>query len=118
MDELVVEGHDDARKEEIQKLTLAVVGDLARRMDLVMREEPFLKRNDYLRLRAMVSLYLADLGEDTTREMEMEAARDRLRMVVRNGGTLDTVTAKLLEGNEHNDVGSHLYASLPIRGMS
>lgn len=118
MDDLVVEGNEYARKEEIQKLTVAVVKDLARRMDLVMREEPFLTRNDYLRLRAMVSLYLADLGEHEAREMEMEAARDRLRMIVRNGGQLDAVTAKLLEGSEDGDVGSHLYASLPIRGMS
>lgn len=118
MDDLVVEGNEYARKEEIQKLTVAVVEDLARRMDMVMREEPFLMRNDYLRLRAMVSLYLADLGEGEARQMEMEAARDRLRMIVRNGGKLDAATAKLLEGNEDEDVASHLYASLPIRGMS
>lgn len=118
MDDLVVEGNEYARKEEIQKLTVAVVEDLARRMDLVMREEPFLTRNDYLRLRATVSLYLADLVEDEARQMEMEAARDRLRMIVRNGGNLDAVTAKLLEGSEDEDAGSHLYASLPIRGTS
>lgn len=135
VDEEQEDGGVPARREEIRRLALAVMTDVTRRMDEVMREAPYNQKPEYLRLRAVVSLYIADLVVPTDepkastrqverrRESELDTARDALRTIIKNGGKVDTRMQKLLDGDEvdsEDDDGSvagQLYASLPIREM-
>ncbi|KAM0438865.1 hypothetical protein ACHAPT_001626 [Fusarium lateritium] len=140
-------GHDDSfgsddtetqkarmtqRKEELRLQALATMKDITKRMDGRMREMPYSRNQHYLRLRAMASLYIADLVLPTgptsavrfqeaqkARQMERRAAKDELQKIITHGGELDEAAMAILNPSEDSeeDTSIPLYSSLPIRGL-
>ncbi|KAK3192561.1 hypothetical protein K4F52_001360 [Lecanicillium sp. MT-2017a] len=118
-------------KERIRKQALAALTSVAERVDGLMREMPYAKNNQFLRLRAAASLYLADLmlptngvaeqHEERDAGMRSEAERHKairaLQTVLQNGGALDKSSLSLLgsEGELQESLATHLYSTLPIR---
>ncbi|KAJ4314121.1 hypothetical protein N0V84_009055 [Fusarium piperis] len=140
-------GHDDSfgsddteaqesrlaqRKEELRLQALGAMKDVTKKMDELMRDMPYSRNQHYLRLRAMASLYIADLVLPTgptsavrfqqaqrAREMEQKAARDELQKIITHGGELDEAAMAVLNPSEDSeeDTSIPLYSSLPIRGL-
>ncbi|EEU34386.1 uncharacterized protein NECHADRAFT_50250 [Fusarium vanettenii 77-13-4] len=140
-------GHDDSfgsddtenqevrlaqRKEELRLQALGAMKDVTKRMDELMQDMPYSRNQHYLRLRAMASLYIADLVLPTgptsaarfqqaqrTRQMEQKTARDELQKIITHGGELDEAAMAVLNPSEDSeeDTSIPLYSSLPIRGL-
>lgn len=124
-------GKEDARRDELRLQALTAMKDIIRRMDGIMQDPPYSKSKQFLRLRAMVSLYVADLVVPVfhrspvtmeralrAREMEQRSARDFLQRMVENGGELDHVTSAILNSSQEQQQqrgAAPLYPSLPIR---
>lgn len=140
-------GHDDSfgsdetetqearlaqRKEELRLQALGAIKDVTKKMDELMRDMPYSRNQHYLRLRAMASLYVADLvlpagptsavrfeQAQKARQMEQQAARDELQKIITHGGELDEAAMAVLNPSEDSeeDTSIPLYSSLPIRGL-
>ncbi|KAF7543269.1 hypothetical protein G7Z17_g10877 [Cylindrodendrum hubeiense] len=119
-------------KERLRLQALTTMRAITKRMDQVMQELPYSKNHHLLRLRAMASLYVADLvvpvgdvslssiqDAQRARHMEQQIARDALMEMVNNGGQQDEAAlAVLYPSNEGGgDPTMPLYSSLPIRGL-
>ncbi|KFA49558.1 hypothetical protein S40293_02878 [Stachybotrys chartarum IBT 40293] len=118
-----------AKEDRLRLQALETMRDIADRMDSLMQELPYSKNNDYLRLRAMAALYVADLVvpsnasiSDTLeaegrRKTEQQAARNALQKIIRNGAELDDAAQSILDSLSGQ--GGHQEAafrsSLPIR---
>lgn len=118
-------------KDEIRKQAHSTMRDIAGRMDNIIRDQPFSKNQDFLKLRATASLYLADLTlpiirssaletqkAHERREREQEVARAALEKALDLGGELDPVAKAFLGLAEEDTETLHkasVYSSLPIR---
>ncbi|PTD12316.1 hypothetical protein FCULG_00004703 [Fusarium culmorum] len=135
-------GHDDSfgsddtesseKKEELRLQALSSMQDITKRMDVLIQDMPYSRNQQYLRLRAMASLYIADLvvpvgpvsmlqtqqGQQA-RLMEQDRARKSLMRIVTYGGELDNAALRVLNpsDNSEGDTSLSLYASLPIREL-
>lgn len=121
------------QKDDIRRASLISMREVANTMDGLMREMPYSKSHDYMRLRATLSLYLADLvipsisdTSDTTnynealklRDTEHQIARDLLQEIVVQGGKLDHVGSEFLSLDPErvpSAASTHIYSTLPIR---
>ncbi|KAM3463976.1 hypothetical protein MY5147_004610 [Beauveria neobassiana] len=120
-------------KDKVRLHTLAAIKAVAARMDAIMRELPYNKSHEMLRLRAAASLFMADLAVpfDKTAAMEklhdvneqrrrdIEVARRTLQIILQGGGNLDEVSRALAESDDVVDeafsIASEIYTALPIR---
>lgn len=140
-------GHDDSfgsddtessesrlvqKKEELRLQALSAMQDITKRMDVLIQDMPYSRNQQYLRLRAMASLYIADLvvpvgsvsmlqtqqGQQA-RLMEQGRARKSLMRIVTYGGELDNAALRVLNPSDDSegDTSLSLYASLPIREL-
>ncbi|KAF4463215.1 hypothetical protein FALBO_9957 [Fusarium albosuccineum] len=120
------------RKEELRLQALAAVQDITKRMDGLMQDLPYSRNQHYLRLRAMASLYMADLvlpvgpasvvklqESRKARQMEQQRAKDTLEKMITYGGELDEVAVSIVNPSDDSeeDTSIPLYSSLPIRGL-
>ncbi|CAG7566549.1 unnamed protein product [Fusarium equiseti] len=120
------------RKDELRLQSLSAMQDITKRMDELIRELPYSKNQHYLRLRAMASLYLADLvvpigpvsmlqteQAQQARSKEQGEARRYLERMVNEGGELDSAVLNVLNPSDDSegDTSLSLYSSLPIRGL-
>lgn len=119
------------RKEDLRRRTLAAMEGLASKMDELMTEPPYSKHDEFKRLRAMISLYNADLfvpymvewdaearEAKERKEKEQDFARTLLQKVLqRDGGWLDKGTREFADPDgEMEEEAGQVYSSLPIRG--
>ncbi|KAK7415618.1 hypothetical protein QQX98_005762 [Neonectria punicea] len=126
------EGQLKRRKEELRLQALATMRAITKRMGGLMQDLPYSRNHDLLRLRAMASLYVADLvvpvadvsslgihEAQHARQMEQQIARDSLMEIVNKGGQLDEAALAILYPSEEGgkDTAVPLYSSLPIRGL-
>ncbi|KAK7423775.1 hypothetical protein QQZ08_008930 [Neonectria magnoliae] len=126
------EGQLKRRKEELRLQALATMRAITKRMGGLMQDLPYSRNHDLLRLRAMASLYVADLvmpvvdvspigihEAQHARQMEQQIARDSLMEIVNKGGQLDEAVLVILYPLEEGgkDPAVPLYSSLPIRGL-
>ncbi|KAM0237198.1 hypothetical protein ACHAPO_004544 [Fusarium lateritium] len=140
-------GHDDSfgsddtessearlvrKKDELRLQALSAMQDITKRMDVLIQDMPYSRNQQYLRLRAMASLYIADLvvpigpgsmlqtqqGQQA-RLMEQDRARKSLMRIVTYGGELDNAALRVLNPSDDSegDTSLSLYSSLPIRGL-
>uniref|UniRef100_A0A4E9ELC7 Transcription factor domain-containing protein n=1 Tax=Gibberella zeae TaxID=5518 RepID=A0A4E9ELC7_GIBZA len=140
-------GHDDSfgsddtdssearlvqKKEELRLQALSSMQDITKRMDVLIQDMPYSRNQQYIRLRAMASLYIADLvvpvspvsmlqtqqGQQA-RLMEQDRARKSLMRIVTYGGELDNAALRVLNPSDDSegDTSLSLYASLPIREL-
>lgn len=120
----------EQRKEDVRKNALSTMEGLAARMDELMSEPPYSKDDEFKRLRAMLSLYIADLmaphsvdyeaetrAADVRKGKEQDFARHLLQKVKRNGYALNKVTMKFVDPEGEMEEAGHVYSSLPIRGV-
>ncbi|KAK0388691.1 hypothetical protein NLU13_4934 [Sarocladium strictum] len=118
------------RKEDLRKRTFAAMDGLAAKMDELMSEPPYSKHDEFKRLRAMISLYIADLmiphtveweaemrSAETKKTREQDFARDLLQKVKRNGGVLDRATMDFVDPDGEMEEPAPMFSSLPIRGI-
>ncbi|KAM0248797.1 hypothetical protein ACHAP5_003287 [Fusarium lateritium] len=120
------------RKEGLRVQALSAMQDITKRMDVLLQDYPYSRDQHYLRLRAMASLYIADLvlpiGSVSTfqihegqkaRSMEQESARTYLESIITYGGELDSAAFDVLKPSDDSeeDTSIPLYSSLPIRGL-
>ncbi|KAF4988823.1 hypothetical protein FGRMN_9528 [Fusarium graminum] len=140
-------GHDDSfgsddtinsedrlvrQKDGLRLQALSAMQDITKRMDMLMQDIPYSRNQHYLRLRAMASLYIADLvlpiGTVSTlqsregqkaRLREQELARSYLEKIVTYGGKLDNAALSVFKpyDDSEEDTSIPLYSSLPIRGL-
>ncbi|KAH8172672.1 DUF221 domain protein [Sarocladium implicatum] len=124
------EKRDLRRKEDLRKRTLSTMEGLAAKMGELMSEPPYSKLDEFKRIRAMISLYIADLMIPHAVEWEAEMrtaqerklreqdfARELLHKVQRHGGKLDKATREFADPDgEIDDEALPMYSSLPIRG--
>ncbi|KAF4446486.1 hypothetical protein F53441_9890 [Fusarium austroafricanum] len=140
-------GHDDSftsddmenleakrfQKRDVLRLqALSIMKEVTKRMDVLMQDMPYSRNQHYLRLRAMASLYIADLvlpinsisqfqaqEGQKARMMEQERARNLLGDIVTYGSELDNAALNVLNpsGGTEEDTSIALYSSLPIRGL-
>lgn len=118
------------RKDEIRRLALIDMKEVANTMDGLMRETPYSSNHDYMRLRATLALYLGDLfmpanEVDTAnfaesqklRDREHQNARDLMVAIMTQGGQLDQAALSFLslDPETHISLSSHIYSTLPIR---
>ncbi|KAM5348490.1 hypothetical protein ACJ41O_008314 [Fusarium nematophilum] len=119
-------------KDQLRLQALASMQEITKRMDGLMQDLPYSRNQDYLRLRAMASLYIADLvlpvgpasviklqEAQKARQMEQQRAREALKKYIAYGGVLDEAVVAILnpeEGSEE-DASIPLYSSLPIRRL-
>jgi hypothetical protein len=133
-DDSALEGRRERRvlqqKEELRKRTLTAMDGLAAKMDELMLEPPYSKHDEYKRLRAMISLYMADLmvphvveweaemrSAEAKKTREQDFARDLLQKVKRNGGVLDKATMDFVDPDGEMEEAGPVFSSLPIRGV-
>ncbi|OAA39879.1 NADH-ubiquinone oxidoreductase [Beauveria brongniartii RCEF 3172] len=126
------EGAASNPKDKVRLRTLAAIKAVVARMDAIMRESPYNKSHEMLRLRAAASLFMADLAVpfDKTaaleglhdvneqRRRDIEVARRTLQIIVQSGGNLDEVSRALAEADvvdEAFPIASEIYTALPIR---
>ncbi|KAM3508837.1 hypothetical protein MY10362_000963 [Beauveria mimosiformis] len=120
-------------KDKVRLHTRAAIKAVVARMDAVMREPPYSKSHEMLRLRAAASLFMADLAVpfDKTaaleelhdvneqRRRDIEVARRTLQIILQSGGNLDEVSRALAESDDVDEafpIASEIYtAALPIR---
>ncbi|KAM0557941.1 hypothetical protein ACHAPJ_005105 [Fusarium lateritium] len=140
-------GHDDSfgsddtetfearlvqKRDELRIQALSIMQDITKRMDVLLQDMPYSRNRHYLRLRAMASLYIADLvlpvgsasifqtqEGQRVRQMEQDRARDSLEKIVTYGGELDEAALRVLNPSDDSegDASIPLYSSLPIRGL-
>ncbi|TPX06980.1 uncharacterized protein E0L32_011125 [Thyridium curvatum] len=119
-------------KDSVRTETMAMVGDIARRLDGLMENPPYSTSHEMLRLRGMVSLYLSDLvmapaprsaREDrdgrVEREDEREKAKDAFRKIIKERGEVEEwiehfVYPERMEDDEDEET-IPVFSSLPIR---
>lgn len=125
------EKRDVQRKEDLRKRTLSAMEGLAAKMGELMSEPPYSKLDEFKRLRAMISLYIADLmvphvveweaemrAAEEKRRREQDFAKELLHKVQRHGGKLDKMTREFADPDgEIDDEAGPMYSSLPIRGV-
>ncbi|KAM3511655.1 hypothetical protein MY11210_004672 [Beauveria gryllotalpidicola] len=118
-------------KDKVRLHTLAAIKAVAARMDALMRELPYNKSHEMLRLRAAASLFMADLAVpfDKTvalelhdvneqRRQDIEVARRTLQIILESGGNLDEASRALAESDDVDEalpIASEIYIALPIR---
>ncbi|KAM3436828.1 hypothetical protein MY4824_004111 [Beauveria thailandica] len=119
-------------KDQVRLHTLTAIKAVVARMDAIMREPPYNKSHEMLRLRAAASLFMADLvvpfdktaapGElhdfNEQRRRDIEVARRTLQIIVQSGGNLDEVSRALAESDDVDEafpIASEIYTALPIR---
>ncbi|TQV96640.1 hypothetical protein V2A60_002973 [Cordyceps javanica] len=118
-------------KDKARTRTLAAIKSVVARMDALMRELPYTKNHEMLRLRAAASLFMADLAVpfdksasqdlhlvNERRRQDIEVARRALQTILESGGTLDEASRALAEADDVEDglpLASHFYSVLPIR---
>jgi hypothetical protein len=120
------------RKDGLRVQALSAMQDITKRMDVLLQDLPYSRDQHYLRLRAMASLYVADLvlpiGSVSTfqiregekaRLVEQESARNYLERIITYGGELDSAALDVLKPSDgsEEDTSIPLYSSLPIRGL-
>lgn len=122
------------RKDKIRMQTLAAIKAVVARMDALMREPPYVKNHEMLRLRATASLFMADLvvpfdrvaysldlsDVNEQRRRDIEAARRMLQTILDGGGALDEASLALAQADpdevdESLPCASQIYSALPIR---
>ncbi|KAJ4165362.1 hypothetical protein LMH87_006996 [Akanthomyces muscarius] len=120
--------------DKIRMQTLATIKAVATRMDALMREPPYVKNHEMLRLRATASLFMADLAVpfdrvayslelrdvNEQRRRDIEAARRLLQTILGGGGALDEASLALAladsdDIDESLPIASQIYSALPIR---
>ncbi|OAA69050.1 hypothetical protein ISF_03425 [Cordyceps fumosorosea ARSEF 2679] len=119
-------------QDKIRTQTLGAIKTVAARMDALMRELPYSKNHEMLRLRAAASLFMADLVVpaaggaaaedpqvvDDQRRRDIEAARQVLRTVLGSGGILDDASRALVEADEAEEslrLEAQIYSATPTR---
>lgn len=118
-------------KDSVRLRTMEVLKTVIGRMDVLMREMPYTKNHELLRLRATASLFMADLAvpfersasvqldqASDQRRQEIATAKRALQMVMENGGVLDDPCRALAESDDLDEtvpIESQLYSILPIR---
>ncbi|KAI9167254.1 hypothetical protein HJFPF1_03380 [Paramyrothecium foliicola] len=117
-------------KDRVRLQALRAMRDITTRLDGLLQEQPYAKSGEFLRLRAMCSLYIADLvvpvvetpameleQAEALREREQHAAQAALQKMVENGGELDHVTRAMLglDTEEDDTELTEQHSSLPIR---
>ncbi|ATY60764.1 Transcription initiation factor Rrn11 [Cordyceps militaris] len=126
--------HQDAAlhsKDKVRTRTLAAIKAVVTHMDNLMRDLPYTKNHEMLRLRAAASLFMADLVvpfDETAnpelhdvkeqRRRDIEVARRALQTVLESGGTLDEASRDLVESDDVDEslpMTSQIYSALPIR---
>lgn len=121
----------DELKDDARKRALSSMSDISSRMDNLIRDQPFSKSPGFLKLRATVSLYLADLVVPIVsaspfstqqgkgrRQLEHDRARATLRKVLEFGGKLDRramIFLGLVKDEDDDLPALPMYSSLPIR---
>jgi hypothetical protein len=118
------------RRDWIHNQAVTGLTSISARLDALMREMPYAKNNQLLRLRAAAALYLADVlvsssgvsaREDQDARLKSDAETQKalraLQAVLQNGGVLDKSSLSLLEaqGEMEEPFATHLYSTLPIR---
>lgn len=121
----------DDMRDRARKGALEEMSGIASRMDSVIREQPFSKTQAFFRLRATVSMYVADLvvpivpaspfalqQAQDARQVKLDDAKAHLDKVLELGGQLDRPTMAFLGADDENDGPTvPLYSSLPIRNQ-
>lgn len=118
-------------KERLRLRSLGALNTVANRMDVLMRDMPYEKNHELLRLRATASLFLADLlvpfenvmtvqlhHVDEQRCREVATAKRALRIIMQSGGELDEASRALAESgdaDENMSYDSQILSVLPIR---
>ncbi|KAJ2969211.1 hypothetical protein NQ176_g8787 [Zarea fungicola] len=118
-------------KERLRLWSLEALNTVANRMDVLMRDMPYEKNHELLRLRAAASLFMADLlvpfenvmtaqlhHVDEHRCQEVATAKRALQMILQSGGELDEALQTLAEsddGDENISYESQILSVLPIR---
>ncbi|OAQ96564.1 hypothetical protein LLEC1_07836 [Akanthomyces lecanii] len=122
------------RKDKIRMQTLAAIKAVVARMDALLREPPYIKNQEMLRLRAAASLFMADLAVpfdriayslelrdvNEQRRRDIEVARQMLQTILESGGALDEASLALAladsdDIDENLPIASQIYSALPIR---
>ncbi|CAI6095448.1 unnamed protein product [Clonostachys chloroleuca] len=118
------------RKDTIRLQALASMKDVAEKMDRLAQDRPYSKHDQFLRLRAMVSLYISDLvlpvvptpylvmqRAEEERESEQITARRYLARLREVGGELDSFSKSILgvEDDMSENVQRPMFSSLPFR---
>lgn len=124
-------GIDAHPKDTIRLRTLATIKAVVARLETLMREMPYSKNHELLRLRATASLFMADLavpfdktasaelhGINEQRQQDIEVAKQALQTILASGGTLDDASRALAESDDADEslpIESQIYSVLPIR---
>ncbi|VUC33802.1 unnamed protein product [Clonostachys rosea] len=118
------------RKDTIRLRALATMKGVAEKMDRLIQDRPYSKNDQFLRLRAMVSLYISDLilpvvptpylgmqKAEEERESEQIIARRYLARFRDVGGELDSFSKSILdvEGDNSENIQGPIFSSLPFR---
>ncbi|KAJ6784727.1 hypothetical protein PWT90_07364 [Aphanocladium album] len=118
-------------KDKVRQQSLAAIKAVAARLDALMREMPYTKNHELLRLRATASLFMADLAVpfdkaahpdlrtvEEARRRDIEVAKQALQMILATGGTLDATSQALAESDDADEglpIEAQIYSVLPIR---
>ncbi|KAJ3498202.1 hypothetical protein NLG97_g1320 [Lecanicillium saksenae] len=118
-------------KDKVRQQTLAAIKAVVARLDALMREMPYTKNHELLRLRATASLFMADLAVpldktahpdlhnvEEERRRDIEVAKQALRLILATGGSLDEVSQALTESDDADEslpIEAQIYSVLPIR---
>ena len=116
-------------KDEYRAQALREMERIAQRMDVLGQGQPFDKNQDFLKLRATASLYMADLVTSlqatsapeqgqSRRQREHDTAKGALEKIIGLGGHVDPSTLAFFgmdEESEDPPLMMPTYSSLPIR---
>lgn len=118
-------------KDRIRRRTLEAMKAVTSRMDSLMKEMPYQKNHELLRLRVSALLFMADLAvpfDRTTptqlreveeqRGREIATAKHTLQTLLQSGGVLNQDWRALAEADDGDDsmaVESRIHSVLPIR---
>lgn len=116
------------RGRNIHLLTRAKVTDIAKYLDGLMRDPPYSRSHDYMRLRAIVALFLRDIATplhgSTSNEdsvilrQETIIAKEMLQRIVDENGKLDdNFKTFLIREDDNSTVSDQLHSTLPIREL-
>lgn len=125
----LLESRKSEKKDAIRRMALISLRAISQSLDGLMRDQPYVDSHDFLKLRATVSLYLADLviplqtvppdqlaQSETLRLEERATARSLLQTVLDRNGRLPAVSMAFLnKANESAAVSEHIHSNLPIR---
>lgn len=125
----LIEDRMKDKKDAIRRMALISLRAISQSLDGLMRDQPYVDSHDFLKLRATVSLYLADLvmpcqavppdqlaQSERLRLDEQATARTLLQTVLDTNGRLPPVSMAFLnKTNESVPVSEHIHSNLPIR---